>query len=227
MTPIYATAAKLHAAGVPFAIRSQAGGPSAATALRNLPYEAATAVAFGLPEDAAVQAVTIAPARILGVADQVGSIEAGKRANLVVTAGHVLQPTTTVLALFIDGEPHPAREPAYPALCQVSPAAGGGPHRPGTDRDRTGRRAVSRPSVNRGRSGVPAPNSGIRARASGPRSRLPPADRLPDRDRDCRRSRDQSLGLCPEVRKLRNAESRGPDPRHRQRLAQTTCAFKG
>jgi imidazolonepropionase-like amidohydrolase len=102
---IYSSAAKLHAAGVPFAIRSQSGGSSEGTALRNLPYEAATAVAFGLPEDAAVQAVTIAPARILGVADQIGSIEAGKRANLVITAGHLLQPTTSVLALFVDGEP--------------------------------------------------------------------------------------------------------------------------
>ncbi len=102
---IYATAAKLHAAGVPFAIRSQSGGSSEGTALRNLPYEAATAVAFGLPEDVAVQSVTIAPARILGVADQLGSIEPGKRANLVITAGHLLQPTTSVLALFIDGEP--------------------------------------------------------------------------------------------------------------------------
>ena len=102
---IYATPAKLHEAGVTFAIRSQGGGPSAATALRNLPYEAASAVAFGLPEDTAIQAVTIAPARILGIADQVGSIETGKRANLVVTAGHLLQPTTNVLALFIDGEP--------------------------------------------------------------------------------------------------------------------------
>ncbi len=45
------------------------------------------------------------PAQILGIADQVGSLEAGKRANLVVTAGHLLQPTTPVLALFIDGEP--------------------------------------------------------------------------------------------------------------------------
>jgi adenine deaminase len=90
---------------VPFAIRSQTGGPSEATASRNLPYEAAFAVAFGLPEDAALQSITIAPARILGVADQVGSIEAGKRANLVVTAGHILQPTTNVLALFIDGQP--------------------------------------------------------------------------------------------------------------------------
>jgi cytosine/adenosine deaminase-related metal-dependent hydrolase len=62
-------------------------------------------VAFGLPEDAAIQAVTLAPARFLGIADQVGSLEPRKRANLVVTAGHLLQPTTPVLALFIDGEP--------------------------------------------------------------------------------------------------------------------------
>ena len=72
---------------------------------RNLPYEAATAVAFGLPEEVALKAVTLTPAQILGVADQVGSLETGKRANLVVTAGHLLQPTTPVLALFIDGEP--------------------------------------------------------------------------------------------------------------------------
>ena len=71
-------------------------GPATTTATRNLPYEAAAAVAFGLPEDAAIQSVTLAPARILGVADQVGSLEPGKRANLVVTAGHILQPTTPV-----------------------------------------------------------------------------------------------------------------------------------
>ena len=101
----YANAAKLHAAGVSLAIRSQGGGPATATAARNLPYEAATAVAFGLPEDVAIQAVTLAPARMLGLGSQLGSLETGKRANLVVTAGHLLQPTTTVLALFIDGEP--------------------------------------------------------------------------------------------------------------------------
>jgi imidazolonepropionase-like amidohydrolase len=102
---IYASAAKLQAAGVSVAIRSEGGGPGAATAARNLPFETATAVAFGLPEDVALQAVTLTPARILGVADQVGSLEPGKRANLVITAGHLLQPTTQVLALFIDGEP--------------------------------------------------------------------------------------------------------------------------
>ena len=87
------------------AIRSNDGGPEQATAARNLPYEAATAVAFGLPEAEALKAVTLAPAQILGVADQVGSLEVGKRANLVITAGHILQPTTDVKALFIGGKP--------------------------------------------------------------------------------------------------------------------------
>jgi imidazolonepropionase-like amidohydrolase len=98
----YSNAAKLHAAGVTVAIHSKSNGETAA---RNLPFEAAAAVAFGLPEDVALRAVTLTPAQILGVADQVGSLEPGKRANVVVTAGNLLQPTTPVLALFIDGEP--------------------------------------------------------------------------------------------------------------------------
>jgi imidazolonepropionase-like amidohydrolase len=101
----YANPARLFEAGVTIAIRSNDGGPEQATAGRNLPYEAATAVAFGLPEAEAVKAVTLAPAQILGVAGQVGSLEAGKRANLVITAGHILQPTTDVKALFIGGKP--------------------------------------------------------------------------------------------------------------------------
>ncbi len=100
----YANPARLHAAGVPFALCSMGRGPGSATASRNLPYEAATAIAFGLPEDDALKAVTLYPAQILGVADQLGTIEAGKRANLVVTAGHLLQPTTEVKALFVDGK---------------------------------------------------------------------------------------------------------------------------
>lgn len=101
----YANAAKLHEAGVPFAIRSKSGTASSATNSRNLPFEAATAAAFGLPEDVALRAVTLSPAEILGVADQLGSLEVGKRANLVITAGDLLQPTTPVLSLFIDGKP--------------------------------------------------------------------------------------------------------------------------
>ncbi len=101
----YANPGKLFAAGVPFAIRSIGGGPDQATAARNLPYEAATAVAYGLPEAEAIKAVTINPAKILGIDDLVGSLEVGKRANLVISAGHILQPTTEVKVLFIGGKP--------------------------------------------------------------------------------------------------------------------------
>src|SRR5439155_2141407 len=96
----YACAAKLHQAGVRFCIRS-AGGSNT----RNLPYEAAMAVSYGLPADEGLKAVTLYPARILGVEKELGSIEAGKRANLVLADGDVLQPTTQVKLLFIDGRP--------------------------------------------------------------------------------------------------------------------------
>ncbi len=101
----YANPARLFEAGVSFAIKSGTGGSDVATASRNLPYEAATAVAYGLPEAAALRAVTLAPAEIFGVADQLGSLEVGKRANLVITAGHILQPTTEVKGLFLAGKP--------------------------------------------------------------------------------------------------------------------------
>ena len=52
-----------------------------------------------------VRAVTLAPAEILGVSDQLGSLEVGKRANLVITLGHVLQPTTEVKGLSSPASP--------------------------------------------------------------------------------------------------------------------------
>jgi imidazolonepropionase-like amidohydrolase len=99
----YTNPAKLHEAGIAFAIKS--GGSDVGTATRNLPYDAAMAVAYGLPEAVALRAVTLAPAEILGVADQLGSLEVGKKANVVLTAGHILQPTTDVKGLFIAGKP--------------------------------------------------------------------------------------------------------------------------
>jgi imidazolonepropionase-like amidohydrolase len=96
----FACAARLHEAGVRFCIRS-----SGTTNTRNLPYEAAMAVSYGLPPEEALKSVTLYPAQILGVADQLGSIEPGKRANLVLTNGDILQASTQVLALFIDGRP--------------------------------------------------------------------------------------------------------------------------
>jgi imidazolonepropionase-like amidohydrolase len=100
----YANPAWLHAAGVTFAIRSAPGASSPRNS-RLLPFEAAMASAFGLPQEEALKAVTLYPARILGVEDRLGSLEVGKRANLVVTSGHILQATTPVHLLFIDGKP--------------------------------------------------------------------------------------------------------------------------
>jgi imidazolonepropionase-like amidohydrolase len=96
----FACAAKLHQAGVRFCIRSGGGANT-----RNLPYEAAMAAAYGLPPEEALKAVTLYPAQILGVAEQLGSIEQGKRANLVLTNGDLLQASTQVLAVMIDGRP--------------------------------------------------------------------------------------------------------------------------
>jgi imidazolonepropionase-like amidohydrolase len=70
---------------------------------RNLPYQAGTAVAFGLPHDEALKAVTINAAEIWGVADRVGSIEKGKLADLMITDGDPLETKTQVKQLFIAG----------------------------------------------------------------------------------------------------------------------------
>lgn len=94
----YANPATLYKAGVRFAIVTDDASNS-----RNLPFEAAMAHAFGLPEDAAVRAITLSPAEIFGVADLLGSIEAGKAATLVVTNGDILDHRTSVTNVIIDG----------------------------------------------------------------------------------------------------------------------------
>jgi imidazolonepropionase-like amidohydrolase len=96
----FANAARLHKAGVRFCIRTP-GGMNA----RNLPYEAAMTVSYGLPADEALKAITLYPAQVLGVADRLGTIEVGKLANLVLTDGDILQATTQVHVLFINGRP--------------------------------------------------------------------------------------------------------------------------
>jgi imidazolonepropionase-like amidohydrolase len=96
----YRCAAKLHAAGVRFCIRS--GG---STNTRNLPYEAAMAVSYGLPADEGLKSVTLYPAQIMGVADRLGTLEAGKIANIVLTDGSLLQATTQVRGTFVGGVP--------------------------------------------------------------------------------------------------------------------------
>lgn len=95
----YATPGKLHAAGVKFAI---AGGSGALYSYR-LPWEAGVAVAFGLPEEEALKAVTINAAEFMGVADKVGSLEVGKEATLLITTGTPLDMTSNIIQSYIQG----------------------------------------------------------------------------------------------------------------------------
>jgi imidazolonepropionase-like amidohydrolase len=75
--------------------------------VRNLPYQAATAVGFGLPYDEALKAVTINAAQIWGASNDLGSVEKGKWADLMVTNGDPLETQTQVKYLFIKGREIP------------------------------------------------------------------------------------------------------------------------
>lgn len=99
---VFSNAAKLHEAGIRFCIATD-GRRSEAAHDRNLPYEASMASAFGLPKDEALKAVTLYPAQILGVGEQLGSLETGKAATLMVTSGDPLDFPTQVEAAYIDG----------------------------------------------------------------------------------------------------------------------------
>jgi len=91
--------AELAAAGVKFAIASFDNSFA-----RRLGQNAANAVAHGLPYDEALRAVTINPAQIFGLGSQLGTLEPGKLANLIVTSGDPLELTTDVKYLFIKGQ---------------------------------------------------------------------------------------------------------------------------
>lgn len=98
----FAAPARLHAAGVTFALATGVGAGGAA-GVRNLPDQAGMAIAFGLPAEAALRAVTQWPAQILGVGDRMGSIEVSKRAHLIATDGDPLDIRTHVTRMWIDG----------------------------------------------------------------------------------------------------------------------------
>jgi imidazolonepropionase-like amidohydrolase len=91
--------AELAAAGVKIAIASFDNSFA-----RRLGQNAANAVAYGLPYDQALRAVTINPAEIFGLGNQIGTLEQGKIANIIVTNGDPLELTTDVKYLFIKGQ---------------------------------------------------------------------------------------------------------------------------
>jgi imidazolonepropionase-like amidohydrolase len=95
----FSAPAKLLEQGVRFCIAS---GDSAASE-RNLPYQAAAAVPFGLPKEDALKAVTLYAAQILGVEERLGSLDAGKDATLIVTDGDPLEISTQLEAAYVHG----------------------------------------------------------------------------------------------------------------------------
>ncbi len=96
----FANAGKLARAGV--LVLFNDGGEDA-TNVRNLPHLVATAVTFGFPADKAVAAMTLEPARLLGVADRLGSLEPGKDATFILTDGDILDLRSRVVGAYLDG----------------------------------------------------------------------------------------------------------------------------
>jgi imidazolonepropionase-like amidohydrolase len=68
----------------------------------------------GLPEDAALRALTLSAAEIYGVSDRMGSIEVGKIANLVVADGDLFEEKTKIKMVFVDGRRFETHEPEKP-----------------------------------------------------------------------------------------------------------------
>lgn len=96
----FKTPAVLQKAGVLFAINDNSDNAR----YRNLDFNAGTAVAFGLTREQALAAITINPARILGIDQQTGSIEKGKDANIIICEGDILDMRTSIVTdAFIQG----------------------------------------------------------------------------------------------------------------------------
>ena len=99
---VYAQPGLLYEAGVKFAF-STGNGSNA----RHVPLHAQLAVAYGLPEEGAMKALTIWPAEIFGADKQIGSIAQGKLANFFITTGDPLDLRTQVVDVFIKGRQVP------------------------------------------------------------------------------------------------------------------------
>ena len=99
-------AATLHKAGVKV-LFSEGPGASAAAFARNVPYSAAQAVAFGLPEAEALKGLTLYPAQVLGVEKLLGSLDADKEATFFASDGNILDLRSNVKRMWIAGREVP------------------------------------------------------------------------------------------------------------------------
>lgn len=111
-------AARLQQAGVKFAFQS--GG---ATTMTDFFTNAGKSVENGLARDAAVRAMTLGAAQLLGIEDRLGSIEPGKIANLTVVRGDVFSKDRFVPYVFVDGKPFEQKEPPKRPEGQQRPGA--------------------------------------------------------------------------------------------------------
>ena len=96
---LYRNPSILQKAGVRFAFSSQS-----ASVAKDLPYHAAKAAAFGLDKRETLKGVTIYPAQIFGIDDKIGSLEKGKIANIVLADGDILEMSTNIKHVFIEGK---------------------------------------------------------------------------------------------------------------------------
>lgn len=94
------TAKKLLDAGIPFALSAHDGSDAAG----RLDVQAGFAMRGGLTREAALAAVTLTPAQILGIAERVGSIEVGKDADLVLWNGEPFEVTSRPVGVLVDGQ---------------------------------------------------------------------------------------------------------------------------
>lgn len=97
---VYSLPAELASRGVTVALSSDGGGEGGG---RNLPYAAGYAVAYGLPYDDALKAITLNPATMFGMGDKLGSLDVGKTANVVIANGDPLDVRTSVQQVYVEG----------------------------------------------------------------------------------------------------------------------------
>ena len=99
----YKTPSILYEKGVQFCI-SDYGYAGRAEQIRNLPYQASMAASYGLPKKAALRAVTLSVAEILGIDEKVGSLDEGKDATLFISDGDPLEIRTNIIQAYIQGK---------------------------------------------------------------------------------------------------------------------------
>ena len=113
-------------AGVPVTLIGNAeGGSTDAFTARNVRYEAGNAVAYGMEWNAALRAITLTPAETFGVADQVGSLAPGKRADVVIWSGDPFEFSSRAEHVFVNGvqSSTPTREDLLESRYKTLPPA--------------------------------------------------------------------------------------------------------